>query len=167
METALFLHNVVQTPFPKKWLRTSYYNILVAINLAPNFWGNSWGNVYKELKIILWRERGSQFRQNWCSKTFKRVVPSSRLHTKSPRVSHTFFLSAYLFHSCFQCIQPCNHSDNFRLDPHMWLRSGMDQVHSNWYLLRAIQCTLNYFKITAIPYLLGILINKDNLKNLK
>ena len=38
---------------------------------------------------------------------------------------------AYSSDICFQCIRPRNYSDNFQQDPHMWLRSGMDQVHSH------------------------------------
>lgn len=36
----------------------------------------------------------------------------------------------YLFHSCFQCIRPRNHNDNFQQDLHMWLRFDMEQGHT-------------------------------------
>ena len=39
-------------------------------------------------------------------------------------------VAAYSSDICFQCIRPRNYSDNFQQDPHMWLRSGMDQVYT-------------------------------------
>ena len=71
----------------------------------------------------------------------------------------------YLFHSCFQCIQQGNHSDNFQQDQHMWPRFCIDQSHTRphlWIKLKNSSfmscCSLqpNCELISHLTYLLNI-----------
>ena len=56
----------------------------------------------------------------------------------------------HLFHSCFQCIQARNHSDNLQQDQHMWLRSYTEQVHIRRYLRILEKNHWNVLSITCI-----------------